>query len=124
MHADIACNLLFHILCKSHYVLISNLELIIHSDPEHVQFSRDGVIVLLEWTLLHSQTYYQQFLRNVSINADPQPNNVMFAGRMRVQLVLSYNTLYNVSVTQHSTCERLVQTAFLQLNYSKLYMHV
>ena len=120
MHPDIACNLLFHIIhSKSHYILISNLELSIHSDPEHAQFSRDGVIVLLEWTLLHSQTYYQQFLRNVSINADPPPNNLMFAGSMRVWLVPSYNTAYNVSATQHSTCQRLIRTAFLELNYSK-----
>ena len=97
------------------------LELSIQSDPE--QFLRDGVTVLLEWTLLNSQTYYQQFLRNISINADPPPNDVMFNGNMTVQLVLSYNTLYNVSVTQHSTCQRLVQTAFLQLSYSKLCMH-
>ena len=59
MYTDIACIILFHILGKSHYVLISNLELSIHSDPEHAQFSRDGVTVLLEWTLLNSQIYYQ-----------------------------------------------------------------
>ena len=94
------------------------LELSIHSDPE--QILSDGVTVLLEWTLLNSQIYYQRFLYNASINTDPPLRNVTFAGNMSVHLVLSYNTLYNVSVTQHSTCEQLIRTAFLQLNYSKL----
>ena len=98
------------------------LELSIRSVQE--QFSRDGVTVFLEWTLLNSQTWYQQFLTNVSVNTDPQLNNVMSAGDMRFQLLLSYNILYNVSVTQHSTCERLIRTTFLQLNYSKLCISV
>ena len=77
-------------------------------------------MVTLEWTLLNSQNYYQQLLSNVSISADPQPENVMFTGDMRVQLELSYNTLYNVSVTKHSTCRQLVGTTFIELTYSKL----
>ena len=71
--------------------------------------------------LLNSQPYYQQFLRNVSITANPQPTNVMFTGNMRVQLVLSYNALYNVSVTQHSTCRQPNLTKVLLLKYSKFY---
>ena len=85
------------------------------------QFSSDAVIVTLEWTLLNSQNYYQHLLSDVSVSADPQLNNVMFTGNMRVQLTLLYNTPYNVSVTQHSTCRQLVQTKILLLNYSKLY---
>ena len=81
----------------------------------------DGVTVTLEWTLLNSQPYYQHFLGNVSVNANPQPKNVMFIGDMRVQLALSYNTLYNVSVTQHSTCRQLIRTTFIELNLSKLH---
>ena len=85
------------------------------------QFSIDGITVTLEWTLLlNSQDYYQQFLRNISISADPQLNDVIFTGDMRVQLTLSYNTLYNVSITQHSVCQQLMRTTFIELNYSKL----
>ena len=98
-------------------ITILILDLSIHSRSEDL--SSDGVTVNLEWSLLNSQIYYQQLLRNVSVNADPQLNNVVFTGSMSVQFVLSYNTLYNVSVTQHSTCEQLIRTAFLQLNYSK-----
>ena len=105
--------------CEFNYF---TLGLSVQSDPE--QFSRDGVTVNLEWTLLNSQDYYQQFLQNVIVNVDPPPDNIMCTGNMRVQLTLSYNTLYNVSVTQNSTCERLYRTTFLELNYSKLYIYV
>ena len=93
------------------------LDLVVRSHSE--QFTSDRVIIALEWILLNSQIYYQQLLRNVSISAAPPLNNLMFTGNMRVQLVLSYNTLYNVSVTQHSTCQQLIRTTFLLLNYSK-----
>ena len=79
----------------------------------------DGVTVTLEWMLVNSQPYYQQFLRNIIVSAYPQPKNVIFIGNMRVQLELSYNTLYNVSVTQHSTCRLLNQTKIIELNFSK-----
>jgi hypothetical protein len=32
--------------------------------------------------------------------------------------------MYNVSVTQHSTCQQLTQTKFLLLNYSKLFDYI
>ena len=76
----------------------------------------------MEWILLNSQLYYQQFLHNVSISADPPLNNLMFIGNMKAQLTLSYNTMYNVSITQYSTCQQLVRTKSLLLNYSKLYV--
>ena len=84
-------------------------------------FSSDGVIVTLEWMLLNSRMYYEQLLYNITIRANPQPENVIFIRKMSVQLTLSYNTLYNVSLIQHSTCRILVQTNFLLLSYSKLY---
>jgi hypothetical protein len=96
-----------------------NLDLSVRSHSE--QFSSNEVTVSLEWTLLNSQSYYQQLLSNISVNAVPQLNNVMPTGNMRVQLTLSYNTPYNVSVTQHSVCQQLIRTRFLLLNYSKLY---
>jgi hypothetical protein len=99
--------------------LIFDLDLSVQSHSE--QFLSNEVTVFLEWTLLNSQIYYQQLLSNVSVSAsDPQLNNVMPTGNMRVQLTLSYNTLYNVSVTQHSTCQLLVRTKFLLLDYRKL----
>ena len=85
-------------------------------------FSSNDVTVTVEWTLLKSQLYYLQLLHNVSVSADPPLNNVIFIGNMRVQLTLSYNILHNVSVTQHSTCQQLIRTQFLLLNYSKFSM--
>ena len=96
---------------------IFSLDLIVRSHSE--QFTSDRVTIALEWILLNSQIHYQQFLRNISISAAPPLNNLMLTGNMRVQLVLSYNTQYNVSVTQHSTCQQLIRTTFLLLNYSK-----
>ena len=98
----------------------AELDLSVQSHSE--VFSSNGVMVALEWTLLNSQSYYQQLLRNVSVEADPPLSNVMFTGNMRAQLTLSYNTLYNVSVIQHSICQQLIRTKFLLLNYSKLHM--
>ena len=100
----------------------TELDLSIQSHSE--VFSSSGVTVNLEWTLLNSQTYYQQLLRNVSVEADPPLSNVIFTGNMRAQLTLSYNTLYNVSVTQHSICQQLIRTIALLLNYSKLDLYI
>ena len=97
--------------------LLLFLELSIRSDSE--SFSRGGVTVNLEWTLLNSQNNYQQFLCNVSVSVNPQPKNVMFTGNMRVQLELSYNTPHTVNVTQHSTCRQLNRTKILELNFSE-----
>jgi hypothetical protein len=82
------------------------------------------VTVTLEWSLLNSQSYYQQLLSNVSVNVVPQLNNVIFTGNMSIQLTLSYNTLYNVSITQHSDCQQLIRTELLELDYSKVYIIV
>ena len=84
------------------------------------QFTSDAVMVTLEWTLLNSQDYYQQLLSNVSVSADPQLNNVVPTGNTSIQLELSYNILYNLSVTQNSVCKQLMRTTILLLNYSKL----
>jgi hypothetical protein len=71
--------------------------------------------------LLNSRMHYQQLLRNISVGANPQPKNVIFTGSMSVQLILSYNTPYIVNVTQHSTCQLLIWTAIIELNFSKLH---
>jgi hypothetical protein len=108
---------------RAHIIIIIwipyfNLDLSVRSHSE--QFSSNGVTLTLEWTLLNSQIYYQQLLSNISVSTDPQLNTVIPTGNMRVQLTLSYNTPYNVSVTQHSVCQPLIRTASLLLNYSKL----
>ena len=100
------------------YLVFFFSELSIRSDSQC--FSSDVVIVTLEWTFLNLQTYYQQFLRNISVSANPQLNNVIFTGDMRVRLGLLYNTPYIVSVTQHSTCRQLIRTTFIELNFSKI----
>ena len=99
-------------------MLFDSSELSIRSDSE--EFLSDEVTVTLEWTLINSQPYYQQFLRNISVTVNPQPKNVLFTGDMRVQLELSCNTSYKVSVTQHSTCRQLTGTTLIELSYSKL----
>jgi hypothetical protein len=94
------------------------LDLSIQSHSE--RFSSNEVTLTLEWNLLSSQSYYQQLLSNVTVTANPQLINVIPTGNMSIQLTLSYNTVYNVSVTQHSDCRPLIWTKFLLLNYSKL----
>ena len=97
-------------------------ELGVQSDSE--EFLSDGVIVNLEWTLLNSQSYYQQFLHNISVTVEPQLNNVIFTENMRVQLTLSYNTLYNVTITQNSVCQTLIRTMSFERIYSRLRVQV
>jgi hypothetical protein len=115
-----ACTLLPYTESKKngyHDDMINKLDLSIQSHSE--QFSSNAVTVTLEWTLLNSQSYYQRLLRNVTVTANPQLNNVMPTGNMRVQLTLLYNTVYNVNVTQHSTCRLLIRTPVFELNFSK-----
>ena len=78
------------------------LDLIVRSHSE--QFTSDRVTVTLEWALLNLQIYYQQLLRSISVSI--VPNGAISIGNMRAQLVLSYNTLYNVSV-QHLSAVHL-----------------
>ena len=78
-------------------------------------------MVVLEWTLSNSPSYYQQLVRNVSVNVFPHLEMITtFIGNMSIQLALSYNTLFNVSVTQPGICGRPNQTVFIELSYSKL----
>ena len=118
IYSNAACTLSTRLLTNKLQSSFFFSELSVQSGSE--DFSSDGVIVALEWTLLNSRNYYQYLLRNISVSANPQLNNVVFTGDMRAQVVLSYNTLYNVSVTQHSTCHQLIGTTFIELSYSKL----
>ena len=75
---------------------------------------RDGVIVILEWTQ-ENHTYYSY---NVSVT--PHPPSTLISERMRVQLKVSYDILYNVSVlaTPHCTGQGNIE-AFVELHYGE-----
>ena len=81
-------------------------------------------MVILEWTLSNPLGHYQEFLLpNVSVSVVPNPEvEIDFIRNTSVRLILPYNTLYNVSVTQPGICGQPNQTAFVELNYSKLFI--
>ena len=75
-------------------------------------------MVNLEWNL--SPSYYQQLVQNVSVTVIPDREvAITYIGNMSIQLILPYNTLYNVRVTQPGIRGRPNQTAFVELSYSK-----
>ena len=75
-------------------------------------------MVVLEWTLSNSLGRYQQLLLpNISVSVVPNPETEI--GNMCIHLILPYNTLYNVSLTQLGICGQFNQTAFITLHYSK-----
>ena len=82
-------------------ILDTELEITIISE----QFEKDGAIVTLEWTEENSLYSY-----NVSFS--PQLE-VMFIGRVRVQLKVPYNSLYNVSVAAIPPCQQSNVTTFI-----------
>ena len=77
--------------------------------------------VILEWTISNTLGRYQWLLLpNASISVVPNSEvEIMLTRNMSIQLTLSYNTLYNVSITQPGICGQSSQTAFIELNYSK-----
>ena len=78
----------------------------------------ERITVQLEWTVLLSQIYYQQLLQNVSVYVVPDPEmTTVHAANRTLQLTLLYNTLYNVSITQHGICGQPNQIAFIELKY-------
>ena len=94
---------------------ISNLSIRLHL----AQLMSERITVLLEWTVLLSQIYYQQLLPNVSITVVPDPVMItIYTGNRTLQLTLAYNTLYNMSLTQPGICGQPSQTAFMMYMYS------
>ena len=77
------------------------------------QCEKDGVIVTLEWTEENS-------LYSYNIIVSPQLD-VMFIGRVTVQLTVAYNNLYNVSVAAIPPCQQNNVTTFIgpSLYYSE-----
>lgn len=66
----------------------------------------------LEWSSSDSQVSY-----NVTIT--PAELSVTYNGSTSIQLVVPYNTFYNVNVTPY-LCKRVGTTTSIQLNYSEL----
>ena len=94
--------------------LISNFNIEVHSE----QFTRNRIILLLEWNISLPQAYYQ-LLENVSVDVIPEPEMVMtYTENRTLQLTLMYNMLYNVSVTQPGICGQANLTHFISKNYS------
>ena len=70
------------------------------SGPVNIQIvsedlGRDGIRVTLEWT---------QDSSSYSVSITPNPASALTTERMRVQLKVSYDILYNVSVQSTPTC--------------------
>ena len=59
--------------------------------PDATHLGTDNVTVTLEWPQFSGETY--------TVATVPEPVNVSFTGSTSVQLVLLYNTEYNVTVT-------------------------
>ena len=68
-------------------------------------------MIYLEWNGSDSQVFY-----NVTIF--PQLSILFNGSTSNWQLVVPYNTFYNVSVTPY-LCSRVVTFASIQLNYSE-----
>ena len=85
------------------------------------RFSSDRITAVLEWTLSSSLTQYPQLLQNVTVRIIPDSGvEMLLLGNTSVQVILLYNTLYNVSIIQPATREQLSQAAFTEIKYSKL----
>ena len=90
----------------------------IRSQSEH--FTSDRIMVNFDWTLSSSLIHYHRLLPNVSVNVVPDLDVILtFIENMSIHASLSYNTLYNVSITQPGICGQPNQTVFIKLNYCK-----
>ena len=74
-------------------------------------YAADNVTVIVEWTKQEDTRYTFEV-------SPPGPVPVMFSGSNLLQLTISYNTEYNLSVLAAAPCKEKV-TAFIKLNYSK-----
>ena len=80
--------------------------------PHLEEFGHDSVLVLLDFT------QSSQYSINVTV-APPAP--VVFIGRTSVQLTLSYDNLYNVSVVATHLCGPVGTVTFIELYYHGKY---
>ena len=80
----------------------------------------DGVRVTLEWTTYENHNDQSLYLYNVSVS----PMVALTSSERRVQLIASYDTLYNASVVVLSQYrQRIVTTTIIELYYGK-YSHI
>ena len=82
--------------------------------PEVLEFRKDSVIIGFEWIEAHRNGV------SYTIDTVPPSNNITYyhAGTS-VQLQISYNTIYNVSVK--SSCGQNDTVTFIILNYSECF---
>ena len=86
------------------------------------QFTTNEVVVILEWIYSISGSSNQQLdaVQNIGVNVVPaiRLNDILvFIENASVILMLQYNTVYNVSITQLGVCGQPNQTTFIKLNY-------
>ena len=73
----------------------------------------DNIRVTLEWTY---ENYNQSvYLYNVSVS----PMVAIASSERLIELIASYDTLYNVSVVVLSQCGRRIVTTSIELHYGK-----
>ena len=82
-------------------------------------FEKDDIRVILEWT----QENHTSYSYNVSVT--PHPVSTLISDRMRVELKVSYDLLYNVSVlaTPHCTGQGSTVEVFTGLYYGQYIMY-
>jgi hypothetical protein len=76
--------------------------------------TRDGIIVILEWTQ-DNHTFY-----SYDVSVTPHAVSTLIPERMRVQLNVSYNNTYNVSVLATPSCgNNITAAASIELYYGE-----
>ena len=76
------------------------------------QYSVNNITITVEWI----QQFGAVYMYDLSV-LPPAP--LEFIGSSSVQLVLEYNTLYNLSVVAVAPCGGYTQTSFIALDYGK-----
>ena len=82
-------------------------------DAKVLLFGMDSALVTVQWS-------YQD---GISYDVDTIPQiNTTFIERTRIQMLICYNTVYNVSITA-TLCGQNGVTTTVMLNYGKLIQH-
>ena len=74
-----------------------------------LNFSQESIVIILKWTRVNGVTYDVIVVPQVKKN---------FNGTAYVQLMLSYNQLYAISV-EATHCGGIITSSMVELNYSK-----
>ena len=102
-------SLVIHYIHTTAYPDISQVD-----GPEVLEFRKDSVVTAFQWT--------QAYKKGISYTIDtiPLANNITYFAVANVQLQVSYNTIYNVSM--RSSCGQsnvTIETSNILLNFSK-----